>query len=113
MTKARSTTLRRWSTTTRIGWPGAMLLENGRASSYRLGERGVPAFVSVQSSWQSRAHFFAVCARVMRLQTAPGSFLHAWPAEKEQLQDLALVRDRKLAKSWLRRELSKEQSRGR
>jgi RNA polymerase sigma factor (TIGR02999 family) len=126
---------------------------------------------SAQPSWQDRAHFFAVCARVMRrilvdwarsrqalkrgsdvppleLQEAlavtrrPGTDLVAIDdalqalaavdprksqivelrffgglsvketAEVLQVSEVTVMRDWKLAKSWLRRELSKEPLRG-
>jgi hypothetical protein len=47
---------------------------------------------SAHPSWQSRAHVFAVCAR--------------------QVPEETVARDWKLSKSWLRREMGREPSRG-
>jgi DNA-directed RNA polymerase specialized sigma24 family protein len=62
---------------------------------------------SAKPSWQNRAHFFAVSAQVMGLRFFGGLSVEE-TAEVLKVSPETVLRDWKFAKSWLRRELSKE-----
>ena len=70
VTKARSTSSCRWSTPSCTGWRSAYMADERPGHTLQttalVNEAYLRLVDSAHSNWEGRAHFFAVCARVMR-----------------------------------------------